>query len=295
MNYPLQDKTLNSPDCPTCGVTVSQEQLQPDRRLARCWNCGQMLRLVYERAGVAWPASRPPEESAPTQFNWGEGTKTLPEMARLRIETAPFYPYPSIQCPHCEFVNSEAGLPNGSLFCVNCGQDLKKNCIVCDTPMYLLDRFCRNCRNDQESAQYQLEAIYWQHYNEGVKLAQAKRWQEARDYLALFFNPAPPQAAQERQRQQQARQIYLRSIAPAEGERGLNLYRKSGEELIKAEARVKTRALRRKFRKWGMIGGGFLLAGIWSTIVLGNFGAIFALIPVAVVIALVLILFFGWG
>jgi hypothetical protein len=269
--------------CPSCGVGLPAEALAGGQRLARCRQCGQMLRRVVTRL---WPTQSAAFDAASTTPDWNRG---LPEPApQEHLEPAPVYPYPALQCPYCEHINQDvpAIRLNGQQYCANCGADLKKKCLRCDEPMYVLDYYCMRCRSDQEQLKYELEALYWQHYNEGKRLARLGRWLDAERELSLFFNPRREFDPED---VRLARQIYASSIRPSDDGEGLQLYNEAVEHLRRSyEARQRS-LRRRKYARWGAVGGGILLLGIFSAITFGSWWAIFVIVPFAGLLVVMLI------
>lgn len=266
--------------CPSCGAGIPAEALAGGQRLARCRQCGQMLRRVVTRV---WPAD--PAAASPVR-DWN---RSLPEPAsQEHLEPAPIYPYPALQCPYCEHINQD--LPplrlSGQQYCANCGADLKKHCLRCDAPMYVLDYYCMRCRSDQEQLKYELEALYWQHYNEGKRLAQIGRWQDAERELSLFFNPRPDYDPED---VRQARQIYASSIRPSDEGEGLRLYNEAVEHLRRAYQTRQRRLQRRKMARWGAVGAGVLLLGVFSALTFGSWWAIFVIVPFAALLIVMLV------
>ncbi|HEX2916173.1 MAG TPA: hypothetical protein VH186_35765 [Chloroflexia bacterium] len=278
--------------CPSCGAGLPPDTMSAGQRLARCKQCGQMLRRPVRRNWPGSPAAK--LESAPTAFSWGDyqaNTEGLfrPEPGE-KLELAPSYPYPALQCPYCEHVNQDQPRirASGQQFCANCGADLKKNCLSCDASLYVLDHYCTHCRTDQEKLKYEIEGLYWQHYNEGKRLAQLGRWEDAERELSLFFNPQP---GLDPGHVRQARQIYVKNIAPYDGGEGLRLYNECIEQLRLADEAYQRQLQRRKYQKWGMIAALVVALGIFSSMVFGSWLTIFVLIPLVAVGIALLVLF----
>ncbi len=279
--------------CPACGEGFSQEAFAGGRRMARCRRCSQMVRKVIP--GI-WPTSPSVgTESAPHPQDWQDFSYQSPTAPLAeQLELAPSYPPPSLQCPYCEHLSRDMGIirANGQQFCANCGGGLKKLCLNCTSPMYVLDYHCPVCRSDQEKLKYEIEALYWQQYNEGKRLAQLGRWYDAEQALAIFFRPSPQDDPEEVRR---ARQVYASNLAATDGGEGLQLYNEAVEQLRQNQAAeqlyLQRQQQRRQWTKWGAIGGALLLMGIFSATTLGSWWAIFLVAPV-VVFLLVIILFF---
>lgn len=275
--------------CPNCGVTLRRSQTENGNRLARCWNCGQMLRFV-NRVELKWKGALP----NPEKFDINATIPALPEIkdAGLLAEATKTYNYPYLQCPKCEHVN----YANNANFqyCVNCGEDLKKNCIVCDQPLYVLDQFCSNCRNDQERALLELEAFYWQRYNEGKRQTEAGNWQEARRNFDLFFSHDYPDDPEQSRMYNQARFIYKTSIAPLEGTDGVVWYNQvldaQRESQVQYSQAITRKAKSTKRRYLILLGGLVVTMSLASNAVLGTWWAIFLVGPIAGIIAFVILL-----
>ncbi len=268
--------------CPSCGAGLPPEALSSGQRLARCRKCSQMLRLVSARN---WPTH--PSESAPHPLDRGYSAGSA---LMEQLEPLPGYPPPALQCPYCEHVNTDSPSyrASGQQFCANCGADLKKDCLNCDASLYVLDYYCTRCRSDQEQLKYEIEAVYWQHYNEGKRLAALGRWQDAERELSLFFGTATDF---DREHLRRARQIYVRSIAPYDAGEGLRIYNDVLEQLRLLEEDSERRLQRRKRRKWVLAGAGFLLLALFSASTLGSWWAIFIVAPVVALLLVLLILF----
>jgi hypothetical protein len=144
--------------------------------------------------------------------------------------------------------------------------------------MYVLDHFCTHCRSDQEKAKYEIEGVYWQHFNEGKRLAQMGRWADAERELGLFFNPLP---GLDRDHVRLAHQIYVSSIAPYDGGEGLRLYNEAVEQLRLAQEAYRRKAQRARYGKWAAVGVVILLLAVFSAVTLGSWWAIFIIVPVA--------------
>jgi hypothetical protein len=223
------------------------------------------------------------------------------------LELVPRYPYPNLQCPYCEHLNYDnvAGdAENGrrtQQYCANCGADLKKACLVCSYPLYILDNFCGRCRSDQEQAEYQLEAVYWQRFNEGKRLAQAKRWEDAYQELSLFFGTDREVAdiGYNIKQVREARQLYRTSIANHDKGVGLQLYNDSREQLRRVAQAHKRAAQARRFIKYAAVAVGLLMMGTWSAFNLGAWWSIFVLVPAVVLIlgflVILMLIHFGVG
>ena len=260
--------------CPACSAALPDEAFAGGQHLTRCRRCSKMVR---RQAVQGWPL---------------QGGSTLqPEVyaGQERLEISPSYPYPVLACPYCEHLNQDglAQRPDGQQFCANCGADLKKSCLNCNEPMYVLDHFCTRCRADQEKAKYEIEGAYWQRFNEGKRLAQIGRWQDAERELGLFFNPVP---TLDRDHVRLAHQIYVSSIAPADRGDGLRLYNEAVEQLRITQAAQRRRQRRQKYYKWIALASAVLLLAVFSAVTLGSWWAIFVIVPVASFI----ILLIGW-
>lgn len=261
----------NSLICPNCGNALEQHAYEGGKRLARCWHCGGMIRAASQ-----------------TRPEWGRG-ETL---ARVKpsLELVKSYGPPHFQCPYCEHINRESNLQQSdSLFCANCGADLKTACLNCEKPMYVLDHFCPFCRTDQERAQYELEAFFWQQYNEGKRLARSGRWEDAYNYLALFFNPEAIGA--EPHRAKLAAEIYRSSIALEDGGEGLRLFNDAIERLRRRVDEDMQQERRRRLAMWGVGLLVFCMLALWSALTFGAWWAIFVIGLGLVVIVGLLILF----
>ncbi len=304
-------------DCPVCSTALGQKQVQNGRRLARCRGCGTLLRIVSSESEAA------ANESSGTPFDWPhnrwglhdvktEPVRLHPALAARATETkftvqiAARQPYPNLQCPYCEHLNydtsggSEAGW-RVQQFCANCGADLKKECLVCSYPLYVLDHFCGRCRSDQERAEYEFEAVYWQRFNEGKRLATAQRWDAACRELTLFFGTdrETAEAGFNIKEVREARHIYRSSIASYDRGVALNLYHECQEQ-VRREARATQQAIQRGRVLKYVAGAGLLLAmGVWSALNLGAWWSIFILVPavglVLVFLLLVMLIHFGVG
>jgi hypothetical protein len=270
--------------CPSCGAGVPAEALAGGQKLVRCRQCSQMLRRVITPTWPIHPSAA--YESAPHPNDAGY---IRPEFTpQERLEPAPSYPYPTLQCPYCEYIN-HASPPirlSGQQYCANCGADLKKNCLNCDASLYVLDNYCTRCRSDQEQLKYEIEAYYWQIYNEGKRLAQLGRWRDAERELSLFFNPRPEIDQADARR---ARQIYTRSIAPTDNSEGLQLYNEARAQLRHA---YEARQRRLQHRKWvwaGLSGIAVLMLGLFSASTFGAWWVIFIIVPVIGLLVIFLI------
>lgn len=248
------------------------------QRLARCRQCSKMVR---RETAQGWPVSNASTESRSLQPELYNGPD--------RLVVFPSYAYPIIPCPYCEHLNQDglAQRPDGQQFCANCGADLKKLCLSCGEPMYVLDHFCTRCRSDQERAKYEIEGVYWQRFNEGKRLAGLHRWQDAERELSFFFNPLP---GLDRNEVRLAHQVYVSSIAPNDHGEGLRLYNEAVAKVRLIEATRRRKEQRRKYYKWVAAAVVILLLGIFSAVTLGSWWAIFVIVPVASFI----ILLIGW-
>src|SRR5690242_5686952 len=103
--------------CPLCGAGLPSNVIMSGQRLVRCRQCGQMLRRAVKWARPA-SDSQFGVESPGSPFNWQEATQPDFE-PETPLEAAPYYPYPALQCPYCEYVNSAR--PGLQQFCANCG------------------------------------------------------------------------------------------------------------------------------------------------------------------------------
>lgn len=266
-------------NCPNCGELLERTAFDGGRRLARCWHCGGLVR-----------AQTRPRPVRTESENQGETGRLTGGFSLPRLETAQSYAPPHLQCPYCEHVNRELPQANSpSLYCSNCGAELKKLCLNCDRPMYVLDHFCPYCRTDQERAQYELETLLWQEYNEGKRLAKLGYWEPAHRHLSLFFNPdaigADPVHAG------RAQAVYRHSIAPEDGGEGLRLYNEALQRLRQRANEELKQEERRKQAKWGVVALLVGLLALWSAFSLGAWWAIFA-IGFGVVIVLALLILF---
>lgn len=276
--------------CPACKTVLPQSAMASGQRLARCKECGQMVRRAIKQA---WPASASAaanNESDPTTFEW-DGTLVYQTPQNVALEIGPTPTYPAMPCPYCEYVNQAAGKAraDGQQFCTNCSANLKKTCLNCDQSLYVLDHFCRFCRADQEKVQYEIEALYWQHFNEGKRLALAGRWEDAEQELSLFFAPDPHL---DRQHVRRAHQIYVSNIAPQDGGEGLHLYHDVLEGLRRQEAKQGRGLQRRKYGRWVAIGAVVLGLGLFSSTAFGAWWLIFLLVYLGV-IGLAVLAFFA--
>jgi hypothetical protein len=265
--------------CPACGATLPDEAFAAGQRLARCRRCSKMVHRVIPQG---WPLN-------PGGSLQVEGEESSPETFQAeRLEVAPSYAYPALACPYCEHLNQDGSSirPNGQQFCANCGADLKKACLNCDEPMYVLDHFCTHCRSDQEKAKYEIEGVYWQHFNEGKRLAQMGRWADAERELGLFFNPVP---GLDRDHVRLAHQIYVSSIAPYDGGEGLRLYNEAVEQLRRSQEAYQRKAQRARYGKWAAVGAVILLLAVFSAVTLGSWWAIFIIVPVASLLVIFII------
>lgn len=310
--------------CPICETPLSRRQLLSGRKLARCSGCGNLLRVV-EKSGWAestsatasfdqdensefkWPSA---EEESWNGLGYGTGlhdVKTEPQRpkfarppteqstgqpvaTKVTVEIAKRYPYPYLQCPFCEQLNYDVRGPDQNWqtqqFCSNCGADLKKECLNCGYPLYILDHFCGRCRSDQERAEYEFEAWFWQHFNEGKRLAQNKEWGLALRELSLFFGPDRETAfyGYGARQVREARRVYRGNISNRDRGEGLRLYNECHQQL-KKEAQAQAQAMqRRKLAKYLVIGLVLILMGVWSASSLGSWWAIFVLIPAVALI-----------
>lgn len=263
--------------CPACGAALPDEAFAAGQRLARCRRCSKMVR---RETTEGWPVSG------------AVGSPGLqPEVyaGQENLEIFPSYPYPVLACPYCEHLNQDglAQRSDGQQFCANCGADLKKSCLNCAEPMYVLDHFCTRCRSDQEKARYEIEGAYWQRFNEGKRLARMGRWEDAERELGLFFNPIP---GLDREHVRLAHQIYVSSIAPADQGDGLRLYNEVVEQLRITQAAQRRKQQRQKYYKWVAVAAVVLILAVFSAVTLGSWWAIFVIVPVASFI----ILLIGW-
>jgi len=256
-------------NCPSCGEALERGAFEEGRHLARCWHCGKMVRAAV-RPRTSWSALNSGQAEAS-----GRGEQAA--ISRAQLETAPSYGPPNFQCPYCEHINREVSIQaNQTLYCGNCGAALKKACLDCNRPIYILDHFCPYCRADQERVQYELEALYWQQFNEGKRLAKVRRWEEARHYLAIFFDPAAIGA--DPIQSQQAQQIYRRSIAPEDGGEGLRFYNEALHQMSQQAIKELKQERRREWFKWGFIATIVGLVALWSALTFGSWWAIFAIV-----------------
>jgi predicted amidophosphoribosyltransferase len=278
--------------CPNCGVKLRSSQTGSGYRLARCWNCGQMMRFV-NALELNWKGNLP----NPKDLDRHDPSLTLPALPDIKdkgflVEPIKTYTYPHLQCPKCEHVNYAND--SSVQYCVNCGDDLKKSCIVCDQPLYVLDQFCSNCRNDQERAQIELEAFYWQRYNEGKRLAESGNYGEARRNFDLFFSPEYPDDPEQARMYNQARFIYRTSIAPVDGNKGIVWYNRVLDAQHTVQERyVQTatrKAKRTKRRYWVLLAVSVVTMSIASNAIFGAVWAIFLVGPVAGVIAFIILM-----
>ncbi len=260
----LEAGSYYSINCPNCGEVLEQNAFAGGRKLTRCWHCGGMVRA----------ATRPRPARNGEAGSWGEAGAGSPVSEKTRLELAQSYSYPNLQCPYCEHVNQDSANSN-SLYCANCGAELKKDCLHCSKPMYVLDHFCPYCRTDQERAQYELEAFYWQHFNEGKRLARAGQWEECHRHLAIFFEPHA--IVTDDQTAQQAQAFYRHSIAPEDGGEGLRIY---NESLAKLRRQIDDELKQERWRtliKWSVVAGVLGLIAVWSALTFGSWWAIFAM------------------
>jgi hypothetical protein len=259
--------------CPACGASLPDEAFAAGQRLARCRHCSKMVR---RETSQGWPSSGTLQDSAAFQPE----TIQQAQIQQERLQLAPSYAYPALACPYCEHLSQDgpAMRSNGQQFCANCGADLKKACLNCDEPMYILDHFCTRCRSDQEKAKYEIEGVYWQHFNEGKRLAQLGRWQDAERELGLFFNPAP---GLDREHVRLAHQIYVSSIAPFDGGEGLRLYNEAVEQLRLTQEAYRQKLQRRKYQKWAAVAVAILCLAVFSAVTLGSWWAVFVIVPLA--------------
>lgn len=247
----LEFEKLN---CPACRRLLPREAWLNGQRLGRCRGCGKLVRRVTERPWP-WPVGeRPTTESAPTAFEWGSSptaeTVQMRSPAPTLLELAPNYPALTLPCPYCEHVNTESHAPQQ--FCGNCGANLKKSCAACDAPMFVMDYFCNRCGSDQEQAKLQIEAGYWQRYNEGKRLAGAGDWAGACRELGLFVvgNGGENDPLETRR----ARQFYLSTIAPRDNNEGVELYNQAAAALEKLRQKAKRDHAKPSGRnRWGQI------------------------------------------
>ncbi|MDB5079396.1 MAG: hypothetical protein JWP00_1320 [Chloroflexi bacterium] len=267
--------------CPGCGANLPDAAFAAGQRLARCRRCSKMVHRETPQP-QGWPVGpdRPLQESRSFP-----ASPSQPD----RLEVAPSYAFPALACPYCEHLNQDGRSvrPDGQQFCANCGADLKKACLTCDEPMYVLDHYCTRCRSDQEKAKYEIEGVYWQHFNEGKRLVQLGRWEDAERELGLFFNPAP---GLDREHVRLAHQIYVSSIAPFDGGEGLELYNEAVEQVRLSREAYRQKLQRRKYQKWVGLAVAALLLGILSAVTLGSWWAIFIIVPLASFI----IILVGW-
>ncbi len=274
--------------CPNCGAALAQAAMAAGQRLARCRQCGQMLRRPFRRTWPTSPAAG--RESASTAFAWTDTSAFVPTPPEAGdyLETGPNYPPPALQCPYCEHLNQDNPRMGAGQFCGNCGAHLKKTCLNCDAPMYILDHFCTRCRSDQERVKYEVEGMYWQRFNEGKRLAGLGRWQDAERELSLFFEPDPNL---DREQIRQARQIYISSIAPFDGGEGLRLYNEARAALRDEEEAYERRLARRRNQRWIVLAALPVLLAVLSALTFGSWWAIFVIVPVVGVALALLILF----
>ena len=273
--------------CPGCGAGLPHDALGAGQRLTRCRQCGQMVRRAVRRN---WPAA------AFESFSGDRNYATIDEDAEVRLEVAPDYTYPALPCPYCEHINHDAPpiRVSGQQYCAHCGADLKKSCLNCDAPLYILDYYCTHCRSDQERVKYEVEALYWQHYNEGKRLADIGRWQDAERELSLFFNPHDDL---DREHVRRARQIYVSSIAPFDSGHGLQVYNETMAQLRQVDESHARYMQRRKRQRWVWRAGFVVLLGIFSSIFLGSWWAVFVIVPLValafIILAFVLLAHLG--
>ena len=267
--------------CPGCGAGLPFEAMAAGQRLARCRQCGQLVRKAVRRK---WPTTV--YETVSGDRNYA----TVDEDAEVNLEVAPGYPYPALPCPYCEHINHDAPpiRSTGQQYCANCGADLKKPCLNCDGPLYILDHYCTHCRSDQEQVKYEIEGMYWQHYNEGKRLAGLGRWADAERELALFFNP---RTDLDREHVRRARQIYVSSIAPFDAGQGLQTYNEAVGHLRQADEHDRRRLERRKLQRWAWRGGAVLALSLVSWIVFGSWWAIFLVVPAVGLLLFLLVVF----
>lgn len=276
--------------CPSCSSALPREAMAAGQRLARCRRCGQLLRRVVGRQ--AWPnSSAATNESPATAFAWGNLDNTMPHFPQANdvLEIAPSHPYPALPCPYCEHLNRD-NLPMrpGQQYCANCGADLKKRCLNCEASLSVLDYFCTHCRTDQERLKYEIEAVYWQRFNEGKRLAQLGRWQDAERELSLFFNPSPNVDRDEARR---ARQIYVGAIAPGDAGVGLALYNEAVEGLRLSYEGQQRKLQQRKIMQWSLVGVAMVGMAIFSALSFGSWWFIFIIGPAALLVVIVLLAF----
>ncbi|MEI6045275.1 MAG: zinc ribbon domain-containing protein [Chloroflexota bacterium] len=272
-------------NCPNCGEALERNAFEGGRRLTRCWHCGEMVRSAVR-------SSRGRAETSPfSSSEWAERNTPKASGSRIQLEQVPSHPYPNLQCPYCEHLNRELVVQadKTSFYCTNCGAELKKACLNCERPMYVLDHFCPYCRTDQEEAQYELEALYWQQFNEGKRLAKIGHWEDAHRHLALFFNPDAIGA--DPVNLQRAEAVYRHSIATVDEGEGLRLFNESLQRLRHQIHEELKQEERRRWAKWGL---GLLVLGLlalWSAVNFGAWWAIFAIALGVIVVIGLLILF----
>ncbi len=265
--------------CPGCGAGLPFEAMAAGQRLARCRQCGKLVRKIDRRA---WPAT------IYDKLTGDQNYSGQPDDEEIRLEIAPNYPYPALPCAYCEHINHDHPpvRSNGQQFCANCGADLKKFCLNCDAPIFVLDYYCTHCRSDQEKVKYAVEAMYWQHYNEGKRLAGLGRWEDAERELSVFFNPSPDL---DREHIRRARQIYISSIAPYDAGQGLQLYNESIERLRLAEEARERQLQRRQMQRWAWRGGAVVGLAVISWLVFGSWWTIFVIVPGLLLLIAVLV------
>jgi DNA-directed RNA polymerase subunit M/transcription elongation factor TFIIS len=266
--------------CPACGNALAKAALEGGQKLVRCRSCGNLVRRRLQPT-----VQRPAYESAPPDFEW---TPAWEGTTRQRLEIVQPAPPYLLQCPYCEHLNRDEGIYSPQQFCANCGADVLRPCPNCGAGVAVLDFVCGRCGSDQEAIRYEIEMDYWQRFNEGKRLAQAKQWEPAARELGLFLDksPNPPY---ERNELRQARRLYVTAIAPHDNGEGLRLYNEALAQIKRAQ---ETRQRQKKLQKsagWIAAGVGLVVLTLVSVVVFGSWALL--IVPVAIILLLLVIYF----
>lgn len=275
--------------CPACGKILAQEAWAQGQRLGRCRYCSNLVRRVTERPWP-WPVVPPRStgESGNSSLDSGatgsqEDYSNLPPTSPV-LQVVSGLPALTLPCSYCEHVNRDEGMPQQ--FCGNCGANLKKTCISCSAPMAVTDYFCPRCGNDQEQAKLQVEAFYWQRYNEGKRQSQLGNWEAVRRELGLFLDTRSNDEYDPLEARR-ARQLYATAIAPRDGGEGIRLYNEALEHLQKRQqGRRRQKALRKTLPRT-ILAGLLLLPGL---LLAATTGAIWWMLAAPAIIVLLIFL-----
>lgn len=266
--------------CPACGNPLAKAALEGGQKLARCRTCGNLV-----RRRIVPSVQRPAYESAPPDFDWTPAWEGIP---RPRLEIVQPAPPHLLQCPHCEHLNRDEGFYSPQQFCANCGADILRPCPNCGAGVAVLDFVCSRCGSDQEAVRYEIEMDYWQRFNEGKRLAQARQWAAAARELGLFLDDSlnPPYDRHDRR---QARRLYVTAIAPQDNGEGKRLYEQALVQVRRAEENRQRKKKLQKSAGWLVAAGGIIVLTLVSVLVFGGWALL--IVPVAL-IGLLLIIYF---